>query len=100
MKNKINSPELGGAHGSTVEELEEIINDLNSGETLYVLSVKMKEGLTVYSYPGKRESIDKLLNELIDSIDAGEMHKVGATWVAPQYVITVRTVKYLAGEDA
>lgn len=86
-------PEMGGAYGSPVDELQDVIDDLNSAEELYMISVKMN-GVTVYGYPGKREKINNQMKDLIDSIDSGIMHKVGGTWINPQFVLTARIIKY------
>jgi hypothetical protein len=84
---------MGGSYGSPIEELQSVIDDLNDTEELFIISVKMN-GVTVYSYPGKREKINNQMQDLIDSIDNGIMHKIGGTWINPQFVLTARIIKY------
>lgn len=88
-----------GLYGCLREELEEVINDLNNDEDLFVVSVKTVSGMTLYSLPGTLTRCKKIMEELVSSIENKEVCQLGVTWVNTEHIITARMCKYIPKEQ-
>ena len=93
--NEKNSIYNGGLYGCLKDELKDTLNDFESNEDLFVVSVKMTSGITVYSLPKILYKCRNTMTDLVNATDAGEMFFLGATWVNTAQIVTVRMCKYV-----
>lgn len=90
----------GGLYGCLKEELEEVLNDIDNNVDLFVVSVKMVSGMTIYSLPGTLTKCKEILNDIVDATKNGEMMMlVGVTWINLSNVLTTRICKYIPKEE-
>ena len=94
------TPYNGSLYGCLKDELLSVIEDLDSNEDLYIVSVKTLSNITVYSFPGTLNKIRNMLSDLVDSMGNEEVTKVGTTWVNTKNIATARICKYIGdGND-
>ena len=101
MSNNImkTTPYNGGLYGCLKDELLSVIEDLDSNEDLYIVSVKTLSNITVYSFPGTLTKIKNQMSDFIDAMNNEEIVKVGTTWINTKNVATARICKYLGDNN-